>query len=149
MFRKKFNVLVFIIIALSGVIVLVSSCGKDNKDGVIPYVYVNFSIYPNSTEYIDLNTVNNSVYLTGGNKGIIVFRKSADEFMAYDRTCPYDPDVKEAIIEVTQQGSLIAIDSCCGSKFLLTDGSPIKGPATLPLKQYHTAYDGDILHIFN
>jgi nitrite reductase/ring-hydroxylating ferredoxin subunit len=100
--------------------------------------------------YSELNIVGGWVYLTAEqpSRGIIVYRFSMDEFRAYERTCPYDPDHAAARVEV-EATDVTAVDSLCGSKFLLTDGQPFKGPATLPLKQYQTYYDGNTLHIYN
>lgn len=140
----------YIIISISLVMILffTNSC-KDTVNNVVPYVYVNFYIEPNSLEYIDLNTTGNSIYVTGGNKGILIYRKTNAEFMAFDRTCTYDPDETEARIEIMEQGTPIGIDSLCGSKFLLHDGMPFDGPATIPLLQYRTTYDGLRLHVYN
>lgn len=121
------------------------SCGKDENKDLIPYVYVNFTIYPNTIDYI---AIGQWVYFTGGYKGIIVYRPQSDEFMAYERACPHDPLTEGARVEVESSG-LIAIDSVCGSQFILVDGSPINGPASIPLKQYRTSWDGYALTIFN
>ncbi|MCK9616949.1 MAG: hypothetical protein M0R21_03850 [Lentimicrobiaceae bacterium] len=125
----------------------VAGCDDDYSD--VPYAYIDIYINPNSTEYNELNTVNGWVYLKGTSpsRGIIVCRISQDEFMAYERTCPYDADKDNAIVEV--ESPLVAVDSLCGSRYILTDGSRFDGPAKLPLKQYRTNYNGAILHIYN
>ena len=124
-------------------------CKKD-KQNPVPYKNIDIYLNPNSTQYSALNTVGGWVYLTDGvgGKGILVYRLANEQFLAYDRTCTYDPDAAGAIIEMQASG-LIAIDSLCGSKFLIIDGSVNHGPATVPLKQYQTSYDGNLLHIFN
>jgi nitrite reductase/ring-hydroxylating ferredoxin subunit len=137
-------------LVLIGVMSSFSGCkGKDNYPQ-IPYVPVNIFLDPNSTMYLELNAVGGWVYVTADapSRGIIIYRLSQDEFMAYERICPYDPDMTNARVEVESSG-VTATDSLCGSRFILTDGQPFKGPATLPLKQYRTAYDGNTLHIFN
>jgi nitrite reductase/ring-hydroxylating ferredoxin subunit len=126
-------------------IIPLSSCKKDKQAPAIPYVYVNFELYPNKMDYIP---VSGWVYVTGGYRGLIVYRMNADEFMAYERCCPYDPDKECARVQVEKSG-IIAVDSCCGSRFILTDGSPIQGPSGYSLHQYRTSYDGNELRIFN
>lgn len=123
----------------------ISSCKKDEDRDLIPYVYVNFAMYPNTIDFI---ATGQWVYTTGGYKGIIIYRPQEDEFMAYERACPHDPLTENARVEVETSG-LIAVDSVCGSRFLLTDGSPIEGPAKIPLKQYRTSYDGHVLMVYN
>jgi nitrite reductase/ring-hydroxylating ferredoxin subunit len=139
------NAVVFIV--LIGLLFTTSQCKKDKKDE-IPYVYVNFYININSTLYLNLNNIGGYEYITGGVRGIIIYRRSSDEFMAYERDCPYQPSNDCALIEV-DNSAIMAVDSCCGSKFLLTDGSVSNGPATRSLKTYQTSFDGTTLHVFN
>ncbi len=139
---KRF--LVFLIFIFSGSVF--NSCTKDENQ-TIPYVYVNFYIQPNSTLYQKLNVIGGWEYLTGGYNGIVVYRLNQDEFMAFDRACPYDY-MNGCRIQV-ESSFTTAIDSCCKSRFILTDGSPFSGPAHVSLKQYRTSYDGNNLHISN
>jgi len=133
------------LIILLLLLIPLASCHKDKQTPVIPYVYVNIQLYPNTLDFIP---VSGWVYVTGGYRGLIVYRMGSNEFMAYERTCPYDPEKDCARVQVESSG-ITAIDSCCGSRFVLTDGSPIKGPSGYPLQQYRTSYDGDLLRIFN
>ncbi|MCF8297746.1 MAG: hypothetical protein K9J13_09410 [Saprospiraceae bacterium] len=134
-------------ITISFTALLIFGCKKKEAYPLIPNVYVNLYIDINSALYSELQHDGGYMYFTGGNRGILVYR-TIDEFKAYERTCPYDPDKDCARIEVDQSG-LFAVDSCCMSKFLLLDGSVHSGPSTLPLKQYRTDFDGDFLHIYN
>ena len=123
-----------------------AGCDKENDEMNIPYIYVNFQIYPNTLDFIPETGY---VYVTGGYKGIIIYRPFADQFMAYERACSHDPLVEGARVQVESSG-IIAVDSVCGSRFLLTDGTPLKGgPANRPLKQYRTSYDGYTLRVMN
>ncbi len=124
------------------------SCGKKQTHSTIPNVAVNIYLDMNSTMYIELNTIGGWVYLTGGYKGLLVYRVAVDEFVAYDRACPYDPLEPKAIITMDKSG-ITCSDSLCGSKFGILDGSIINGPSTLPLKRYNTYYDGNTLSISN
>jgi nitrite reductase/ring-hydroxylating ferredoxin subunit len=126
---------------------LIFSCRKRNNT-VIPYIPVNIYIYTSDPRFNALNTPGGWAYLNGGSRGIIVYRRSNEEFVAYDRHCTYNVDdpcgqVKVGATQIT------AIDSCCMSEFVLTDGSVIKNPATAPLQAYQVRYNGNELHIFN
>jgi hypothetical protein len=123
------------------------ACKKDNSPQ-IPNVYVNLSLDISSTFYIELNSVGGWVNITGGYKGITIYRVSTDEFVAFERCCPYDPDVDAARVAVDTSGLTLS-DAVCGSRFLILDGSVVNGPATAPLKQFRTVFDGDILKIYN
>ena len=124
------------------------SCNKKVEHENIPNVAVNLYLDISSTLYIELSTIGGFVYVTGGYKGIVIYRVSPDEFVAYDRACPFDPTLACARIEMDPSG-ITMTDSCCGSNFSVLDGSIIKGPATQPLKRYHTQYDGQILRVWN
>jgi hypothetical protein len=128
-------------------IILPCSCKKDERPQ-IPNVYVNLTLDISSTLYIELNSVGGHVNLTGGYKGITVYRLSTDEFVAFERCCSYDPDVADARVVVDTSGLTLS-DAVCGSQFLILDGSVVNGPATAPLKQYRTQFDGDYLKIYN
>jgi len=128
------------------------NCKKGDSSGdsqnQIPVVPVNITLNPNSTEYIQLNPVNGWETITGGYRGIIVFRKSATEFTAFERACPYDWTVTTARLTVDAGGTTATCPSC-KSKFILIDGTPYQGPSHYPLKQYTTNYDGYLLYIYN
>jgi nitrite reductase/ring-hydroxylating ferredoxin subunit len=139
--KKICLIIVFIIFSFS-----YFSCSKDSSE-TIPYIYVNFYIQPNSTLYQKLNIIGGWEYITGGYNGIIVYRLSQDGFAAFDRACPHD--YKNGCRITVETSYTTAIDSCCGSRFIITDGSPFSGPAKVSLKQYKTYYDGNYLHISN
>jgi nitrite reductase/ring-hydroxylating ferredoxin subunit len=123
------------------------NCSKE-EDANIPLVTVNYTINTNDPAYNAVSTSGTWMYLNGGSRGIILYRVSAGEFNAYDRHCTYDSGNSCALVSV-EASNISAKDDCCGSKFLITDGSVIKNPASLPLKQYKTSYDGSVLRIYN
>lgn len=143
---NKLKLLIFLVIVIS--IGLFLGCKKD-KTNTFPSVYVDFYIDPNSTIYLELNTPGGWVYLTGGVDGIIAYRVGVDDFRAFDRACPYENYAVGSRVDV-ESSNTTAIDSnACGSRFVLLDGSVLKGPATKPLHQYNAVYDGQYLHIYN
>ena len=134
------------IFLITTVFVFFSGC---KKDGNTPECgYVNYSIYTSEPQFLSLNAVSGWIYIGGGCKGIIVYRKSQDEFLAFERACTYDAD--NSCPGVTVEGNNInAVDTCCGSKFQIFDGNVTKGPASRPLQQYRTSFDGSVLEVFN
>ncbi len=130
------------------VLLIVFSCRK-NED-LIPNVSVNEYINLNLPSYSNLNAVNNWIYYPAGAKGLIIFRKSTTEFVAYERACTYDPNTSGAVVYMLPNG-IDAKDSICGSKFFIFDGSIINGPASRPLQQYRCTYNisANQLHIYN
>ncbi len=128
---------------------LASGCSKDSTSNTgAPPVIVDFNINVNNPAYNDLAVPGGWVYLSGGNKGIIVYRKTIDEFVALDRLCMYQP--AQSCRVYVDDSQVIARDTiCCGSGFLLIDGSVTQGPATLGLTRYNTTFNGTTLRIFN
>ena len=110
------------------------SCKKDSNSTNVPKVYVDLYLNLALPSYTALNTPTNYVYVSGGNRGIIVYSISNQSFIAFDRNCTYDPDASTATVQV-QGNNITAIDSVCGSKFQITDGSVTHGPATHSLVQ--------------
>jgi nitrite reductase/ring-hydroxylating ferredoxin subunit len=127
-----------------------SSCKKEHQG--VPNVFCDITIYVNDPQNISLSTVSGWKYFSGvntGNRGVVVYRKSQTEFVAFDRTCPYKPDDASSIVEVDTSNNIILKDVSCTSQFLLSDGSPISGPAVVPLKQFKTVFDGTVLRVTN
>lgn len=124
-----------------------SSCGKEHQG--VPNVYCNLTIFVNDPQNISLSTVNGWKYFDGGNRGVVVYRKSQTEFVAYDRTCPYKPDDASSIVAVDTSNNILLKDVSCSSQFLLSDGSPVSGPAVIPLKMFRTTFDGTVLRVTN
>lgn len=140
--KKNFFLL---LILLTGIELL--SC-KKRDSGDIPNVPVDIYIYTTDPLFFNLQVPGGWEYITGGSRGILVYRVTNSEFMAFDRHCPYMPENPCGQIAVNST-NISAVDSCCGSQFSIVDGSIQKGPATLPLRQYQAAFDGTVLHIFN
>lgn len=124
------------------------SCKKKSND-YVPIVTVNTYLSASDPAFAPIIAPGGSIYLSNvGVEGILVYRKSQTEFMAYDRCCTYNV-ANRNVISVSPPGGLIAADPVCGSKFEITGGTVTNGPAANPLKMYQTAFDGTTLHIFN
>ncbi|HLN55562.1 MAG TPA: hypothetical protein VK207_06205, partial [Bacteroidales bacterium] len=83
--------------------------------------------------------------------GIIVTR-GADEFFAYDRTCPHDFALnQEAIrIKIDPTNFMRALCPKCSTTYeLLAYGTPATGIGRYPLKNYKTSFDGRYVRVWN
>jgi hypothetical protein len=151
--QKKRLLAVFYIVL--GLFLLQVSCKKDDN-AVDPPSNVNITINPNSTEYQGINTVGGWIYIPQSlvppeSRGIIVYRITQNEFMAYERTPPYEPDqccnadgCTALIVDMP-----FVDDTCTGSQYQILDGSPFDGPSNIPLIRYTTYYDGLVLQIIS
>ena len=141
--KKIFVILAFFLCVLS--------CDDTPHNPNIPDVYINFTIEPNTTFYQELNTVIGWMYVTQKwpSRGIIIFRYSQDEFKAYERQSPNEPDycgeTSRLIVEFP-----FVVDTCLNVKYSILDGSIFTpGYMGYPLIEYRTQYDGFNLRVFN
>ncbi len=123
-----------------------SGCRERNIDRV-PDVPVNIAINVLQPDFFNLSVPSGWVYITGGSRGIIVYRKSPDEFIALERHSPYLPQDNCAV--TVNEDNVIVSDPCSGSQWLISDGSIIEGPTAFPLKTYRTTFENPILYITN
>lgn len=136
------------IAALMALAALLTTACKKEQAVAVPLVSVDISINLNLPEYNALQVVGGWAYVIGGSEGLIVYRKSTDEFSALDRHCTYQ-SAEQCRVTVDDSQVMARDTSCCHSAFLLMDGSVVNGPAALGLKRYNTTFNGTVLRIFN
>jgi len=132
-------------------LLMATSCSQ--KQNPVPYTSINFQVCV--CYYPSLNTPGNWSYFTGGPNGVIIYNtgNGANPFVAYDRTCTYDP--AKGYIQVNPSGqkeaNIWATCTQCRSMFNLYSGTgiPTAGPATISLKQYTTSFDGQYITVSN
>ncbi len=132
-----------------GLVLLLSSCEK-NKNHPVPSIPFDIIIDINLPSYNALIGVGTWAYVNGGSRGIIVYRRSIDEFVAFDRHSPADPDAlcPEPLFP-DPDNFLSLIDSCSSARYSLYDGSPIQN-SEFGLRQYQTSYNGsNSVRIYN
>ena len=124
------------------------SCVKNNN--LVPYVHVDLYLNLYLPSYSSLNAIGGWAYVSGGSRGIIVYRQSSDLFATYDRHCTFNADNPCGQASVDSTNSFVEC-SCDSSQYQLYDGLVIQGPATYSLKNYRTNFDvmTNQLHIFN
>jgi hypothetical protein len=132
-----------------GLLLLSSKCNNQNQHPV-PFVPVDITIDMQLPSYSNLQGVGGWTYLNGGSRGIIVYRKAIDEFVAFDRHAPSDPEGSCPIaLYPDNQNFLQLIDSCNNAVFSLYDGSPVSN-SIFGLRQYATQFNGNnLLRVYN
>ena len=148
----------FAIFVLLGVLSLsLQQCKKntDTADFFTP-VQVKTQLNLNLPQYIALQSPQGYIYIPEGNKGTVVYSLPQGGFIAFDRTCSYNPS--DACAAVTVDSNYVGLrcgkydngfKPCCNSMFDLNSGIATQKPASRPLKQYYTSYDeaNKILHV--
>jgi len=125
---------------------LIASC-RDSREGLVPFVPVNITINVNEPTFFNLTVPTGWVYITGGSRGIIVYRKSQTEFVAIERHSTFEPQNNCAVS--VESSNLILKDPCSDSKWLISDGSIVNGPASRPLLQYEVVFQDPFLYVNN
>jgi nitrite reductase/ring-hydroxylating ferredoxin subunit len=124
------------------------SCQRELYDQPIPpALFPDIIIDLSFPEYVRLLTDGGTFQINNkGVRGIILYRKSAGNFIAFEKNCSYHPADACATVEV-DPSRLFLIDFCCGSTFSLDEGIPTGGVAWRPLRQYKTSIQGFLLTI--
>lgn len=133
-----------IIITLISTTFLFTSCEES-----FDYGYVNFYIEPDSAEYFNLNLGNQQwEYFEGGYRGVVVFRKTWDEFITFERSCvAHQCDGR---LEVDTSNNVLLHCPKCQSNYIYYDGSPLEGSkASRLLYSYCSYFDGTYLWVNN
>ncbi len=128
-------------------LVVISACNPDRSDDPIPITaFTDIVINIGLPAYFSLQIDGGYKEISGGVRGIIIYRKNSTTYLAYERNCSYRPNEACATVDVHSSG-LFMIDTCCNSSFGFDMGSPQGGPATRPLLQYRTQLLGSTLTI--
>ncbi len=156
---KALKIRYFLLLTL---FVFLSASCENNKNDVIPDVYVNFYMdITGDILFADLAAIGNHVIVTSqtnnwgskaagyDNNGIIVYRSLLDEFNAYDCTCPYDYAVNGLSIKVDVDFTQAICPHCSTFYALSAFGTPVSGPGQYSLKNYKTRFDGRYLSVWN
>ncbi len=122
-------------------------CRDRNNGGQIPYVPVSINININQPDFFNLTVPTGWVYITGGSRGIIIYRNSTDEFTAIERHSTFEPE-NQCAVAVDDDGVIIS-DPCSDSQWLINDGSIVGGSTSQPLIQYETSFQDPFLYITN
>jgi len=132
------------IVSLFITVIIFYSCKKPSSS--IPDTPVDFTIYLNDPLYRELRVVGNSITVTGGHAGIIIYRLTESDFVAYDRLCPFE---QKNTCRLNATGDDLEYRcSCCNTPYLMIDGSgQSKADSTFSgsemlLKAYNTNFDG-------
>lgn len=139
-------------IAISLILIIFWGCKDQNT--TVPHSGDMFTLYNIAADpdYQNLINVNGHVYVTGGfnRNGILIYRvkyeEAIDDFVVYDRTCPYE--ITSCSIDMDEMYGFSASCECCGSKFNMVTGAIEQGPATHYLSRFRCDYIDGSLHVY-
>ncbi|XOV68914.1 MAG: hypothetical protein ACFHU9_06960 [Fluviicola sp.] len=130
-------------------VLLIASC-RVNNNHPVPNVPFDVTIDMTLPTYDDLQGVGGYAYVNAGSRGVIVYRRGVDDFVAFDRHSPADVNgVCAQPLTPDDNNFLLLNDTCNNAQFSLYDGSPVSG-AEFGLRQYATGWGGGTtLRIYN
>lgn len=147
--KTRIAILIFLFVAAF------QSCEKYPENPNAPNAIINIKINLSDPKYYDLRFDGGFMYLTSDpestSRGIIVYRV-IDEFRAYDRLPPNNPDAclddhgntTRLVVDVP-----FVIDNCNNIKYNILNGYIFEGDGVYGLYRYRTSFDGATLRIFN
>lgn len=140
-----------ILFLLIGAFFLLTGCKTTNNHPVQPPP---FQIEVNLTlpSYSSLQGISGYAYVSGGIKGIVIYRKSQNEFVAFDRMATTENAIEcPSGVEVNEDNFLILDDPCSDTQYSLFDGSIVEGgEVEWGLRGYITQFDGfNTLRVLN
>jgi hypothetical protein len=144
----RLRVLLIITIFLFSVSCKKKQAPQDVSVHPVPSVALDITVYPNDPLNFTIQAIGGWKYINGGINGIILYRKSQQEFVALERTSAQLPDDPGAKVKVLSD-NFTCRDTVSGSEWQIFDGTVTKGPAAWPLRLYSTNYDGNTLRIRN
>ncbi len=126
------------------------SCKKNNSQHPVPFVKTDFVIDISLPSYSELQNVGGYTFANGGSRGIIIYRKSQDEFVAWDRQSPNDPNGTCGTPLTPNTDNFLQLDDACSEgTYSLYDGAPLSN-SEFGLRQYSTSfYSANQLRIYN
>jgi len=139
------------------IVLIACGCNRYPVNPNTPNADISLTIYPNSHDYYNLNTVSGWMYITteAPSRGVIVYRQTWDTFLAYDRIPPNFPDNccdNEGNCSRLVVDFPFVWDSCNMIQYNIIYGGIITdetNEAVYPLIQYKCLYDGYVLRITN
>jgi hypothetical protein len=138
---------------LYGLLFFLISCKKNNQQvaasNPVPLVPINYVLYPDDPINFNIQYVGGWIYIDNvGVSGIIVYRKSLEEFFVMDRASSYSPDNFSSRVKVMSDNFLLK-DTISNSQWRIIDAQVVNGPAVWPLRTYGTTYINGALRITN
>lgn len=131
---------------IASFLVLLSCGSTDDGNSILPNVPVNVTLNLNLPSYQDLLIDGKAVFVPNhGIKGIIVYRFSASNIVAWDAACPHIPPSQCSTMALN---GVLMVCSCDNSEFSIIDGSPQSG-TQYAARQYRVNKAGNSLTITN
>ncbi|MFN4298916.1 MAG: hypothetical protein ACK4EX_04185 [Thermaurantimonas sp.] len=147
---KGFKVWKFFVFSIA-IVFMLFSCNESNQH-MVPNVVVDEIIYLNLPSSAPLQSPGGWIYHPGGFRGLLIYRAffngNADDFRAFDRTCPNHVNQICGVVHVLPD-NVLTYCKCDSARYVLFDGTPAQGNQSQPLRQYRVQFFGNSIRVFN
>ncbi|ASK31806.1 hypothetical protein CEY12_17540 [Chryseobacterium sp. T16E-39] len=139
--KKTFSISSFFILLITSILTI-NSCGsREDTVSCFPNSPINVVLNLNLPAYYNLTQPQGWVYINeqqSGTRGLIVVRRSENQFMVFDRNAPHICPDADTTLEVKDNISIVCPKD--NAKWILLTGQPSAG-TNLPPKTYPYNYN--------
>ena len=127
-------------------LVLTLNCVDNTPEGIcLPNIAIGLTTDLNNPSNINLQTPGGSTILNGGSKGILLFNKNGNDFVAFDKFCPSN----DCTSAMTFSNRLLKC-TCDESKYSVDfGGAPQTEGFECPAIEYRVTKNGSTIRISN
>lgn len=134
-------------------LLLLFACNKKKNQNIaqypIPNVSVNVTLFPNDPTNFKIQAVGGWMYYPGaGYQGLVIYRKTPQDFVVLDRASPENPNDPASAVKVRSDNFTLK-DTVKNAMWQIVDGAAMNSSSAWALKLYNYSYDGNALQIRN
>ncbi|WP_340152893.1 hypothetical protein [uncultured Marivirga sp.] len=127
------------------------SCGEENPEVFVDELPLpdpfQLSLNLDLVSYQSLQFEKNVILPDVGLNGVIVVKRAENDYAAFERTCPYEPEKDCSIVSMNAGQQYLECE--CGNSFYNLSGYPTNSPSPRKLREYYTSLSGRNLYIDN
>jgi nitrite reductase/ring-hydroxylating ferredoxin subunit len=127
------------------------SCGEENPEVFVDELPLpdpfQLSLNLDLVSYQSLQFEKNVILPDVGLNGVIVVKRAENDYAAFERTCPYEPEKECSIVSMNAGQQYLECE--CGNSFYNLSGYPTNSPSPRKLREYYTSLSGRNLYIDN
>jgi nitrite reductase/ring-hydroxylating ferredoxin subunit len=132
-------------------LVLILGCGEENPEVFVDELPLpdpfQLSLNLDLVSYQSLQFEKNVILPDVGLNGVIVVKRAENDYAAFERTCPYEPEKECSIVSMNAGQQYLECE--CGNSFYNLSGYPTNSPSPRKLREYYTSLSGRNLYIDN
>ncbi|SMG52300.1 hypothetical protein SAMN05661096_03910 [Marivirga sericea] len=142
---KKFSLFLFL------AFFLLLSCGEENPEVFVDELPLpdpfQLSLNLDLVSYQNLQFEKNVILPDVGVNGVIVVKRAENDYAAFERTCPFEPEKECSIVSMNAGQQYLECE--CGNSFYNLSGYPTNSPSPRKLREYFTSLSGRNLYLDN